>query len=244
MIETLPNTIFFQVNQWPQVDSHLTAKLYVGHAISNNIDESKLLRLDPDEKLNLNEQDSIILSSTLTSPMTITELFTKSYVDSLHEINRNRRDLSSVFNDQDKEFDNRKLTNLGSLVVNRNPNIDNEVSNKKYVEDSIREGSLLRFNQTLQDYLKVSVEKDTYNLTKYFIKQITDTTEINFPNIGSDLLQKWNIKCKNKNNDSKIGNFIKSTITNSPTGHSGVTPLPSLGNSFIYIENSPSNHGH
>ena len=28
-----------------------------------------------------------------------------SYVDGLHEINRNRRDLSSVSKDQDKEFD-------------------------------------------------------------------------------------------------------------------------------------------
>ena len=30
-----------------------------------------------------------------------------SYVDNLHEINRNRRNLSSVFNDQDDEFDNK-----------------------------------------------------------------------------------------------------------------------------------------
>ena len=44
-----------------------------------------------------------------------------SYVDNLHEINRNRRDLSSVLNDQDKEFDNNKLTNLDSITVNRNP---------------------------------------------------------------------------------------------------------------------------
>ena len=28
-----------------------------------------------------------------------------SYVDKLHEINRSRRNLSSVFNDQDNEFD-------------------------------------------------------------------------------------------------------------------------------------------
>ena len=34
-----------------------------------------------------------------------------SYIDILHEINRNKRDLSSVFIDQDIEFDNKKLTN-------------------------------------------------------------------------------------------------------------------------------------
>ena len=148
-----------------------------------------MLRLDPEEKLNLNEQDFIILNSTLASPKTIIELPTKSYVDSLHESSRNRRDLSSVFNDQDNEFDENKLTNLDSVTVNRNPSLDNEVSNKKYVDDSIGEGTLLRFNQTLTNYLKVSVGNDTYNLTKYDKIQITDTTNIKYPNTGGYLLQ-------------------------------------------------------
>ena len=41
-----------------------------------------MLRLDPDEKLKLDEQDSIIPNSTLTSPKTTKEIPTKSYVDS------------------------------------------------------------------------------------------------------------------------------------------------------------------
>ena len=40
---------------------------------------------------------------------------TKSHVDSAHENNRNRRDLLSVFNDQDIEFDENKKTNLDSI---------------------------------------------------------------------------------------------------------------------------------
>ena len=86
-----------------------------------------MLRLDPDEKLRLNEQDSVVLNSTLTLTKTINELPTKSYVDSLHESSRNRRDLSIVFNDQGNEFDKNKLTNLYSITVNRNPNLDNEL---------------------------------------------------------------------------------------------------------------------
>ena len=203
-----------------------------------------MLRLDPDEKLKLDEQDSIILNSTLTSPKTIIELPTKSYVDSLHESYRNRRDSSSVFNDRNNEFDNNKLTNLDSVTVNRNPSSDNEVSNKKYVDDSIGEGTLLRFNQTLSKYLKVSVGNDTYNLTKYDKIQITDTTKMRYSNIGSDLIQKWNIKCNNKNNQSRITDFIKSTKTNSPTDYSGATSLPPIGNSFMYIETSSNNHAH
>ena len=81
-------------------------------------------------KLKLNERNSIVLNSTLTSPKTIIELPTKSYVDSLHESSWNRRGLSSVFNDQDIEFDNNNLTNSDSVSVSRNPNLDNELSIK------------------------------------------------------------------------------------------------------------------
>ena len=236
----IDNVGWIKVNKWPRDAEHLTPRLYVDNAIH----ESSLLRLHRDEKLKLDEQDSILLDSILIPPNAIIELPTKSYVDSLHEINRDRRDLSSVFNDQDSEFDNNKLTNLDSITVNRNPNLDNELSNKKYVDDSIGEGTLLRFNQTLENYLKVSVGNDIYNLTKYDKIQIIDTTEIKYPNIGSDLLQKWNIKCNNINNISKVGDFIKSTKTISPTSFSGATSLSPIGNSFMYIETSSNNHGH
>ena len=61
-----------------------------------------MLRLDPDEKLKLDKQDSIILNSTLTSPKTIIEIPTKASVDSLSENDRKGRDLLTVFNNQDK----------------------------------------------------------------------------------------------------------------------------------------------
>ena len=72
------------------------------------VNESSLLRLDPYEKLKQDEQDSIFPNSTLTSPKTIIDIPTKSYVDSLHENRRKRRDLLSVFNDQDNEIDDKK----------------------------------------------------------------------------------------------------------------------------------------
>ena len=165
--KNLDNVRFFKVISFPAIPENLTAKTYVVQAISYGVDESPLLRSDPEEKLKLDEQGSLVLNSTLTSTKTIIELPTKSYVDSLHEINRNRRDLSSVFNDQDNEIDKNELTNLDSITVNRNPNLDNELAIKIYIDHSIGEGTIVRFNQTLQNYLKVSVENDTYNLTKY-----------------------------------------------------------------------------
>ena len=208
-----------------------------------SVDESSWSRLDPGEKLNLDEQDSIFPNSTLTSPKTIIEMPTKSYVDSLHEINRNRRDLSSVFNDQDNEFNNNKLTSLDSITVNRDPSSDNALADKKYIDDSIGEGTLVRFNQTLSNYLKLTVGNYTYNLFKYDKIQITDTTELKYPNTGGYLLQNWIIKCNDRNNNGKIQNFIKSTKTNSPTVYSGATSLPPIGNTFMYIETSSNNHG-
>ena len=113
-----------------------------------------------------------------------------SYVDNLHEINKNRREISSVFNDQDNEFDKNKLTNLDSVTVNRNPCSNNEVANKKYIDEELDKITIVRINQTLENYLKVSVGNDTYNLTKYDKIQITDTTIIKTGNNGGNLLQK------------------------------------------------------
>ena len=64
-----------------------------------------------------------------------------------------------------------------------------------------------------------------------------------YPNIGDSLLQRWNIKCNNRNNIAKVGDFIKSTKTNSPTEDSGATSLPPIGNSYMYIETSSHNYG-
>ena len=115
---------------------------------------------------------------------------------------------------------------------------------KKYVLDSIREGTILKFNQTFQNYLKISVGNDTYNLINYDKIQVTDTTELKYPNTGGYLLQNRVVKCNDKNNDGKIQNFLKSTKTNSANGFSGATSLPHHGNSFIYIETSSNNHGY
>ena len=57
------------------------------------------------------------------------------------------------------------------------------------------------------------------------------------------MLQNWVINCNDENNNGKIQNFIKSTKTNSPTGDSGATRLPPIGNSFMYIETSSGNNG-
>ena len=163
----LNNVKWIKANSFPTIPEHLTAKIYVDNALFDGVKEHSLSRLHPDEKLNLDEQDSILLNSTLTLPNTIIELPTKSYVDSLHESSRNRRELLSVFNDQDNEFDNNKITNLDSVTVKRNPTSNTEVSNKKYVDDSIEEGTIVRFNQTLPNDSKVSVGNNIYNLSKY-----------------------------------------------------------------------------
>ena len=221
----ITNARFIQVNQLPQIDSHLTAKLYVDNAISDGVNESSLLRLDLDENMT---QYSIILNSTLTSPKTILEIPTKNYVDNKFN------DSSIIKNTDHVDFNDKILDNVHSIKVNSYPTLDAQLTPKFYVDhfvlDCVDEASLLRldpkgkihygkldsifvntsvksprtiiklptksyvdslhgesersrrdlgldfydesstlvrFNQTLQNYLKVSVGNDTYNLTKY-----------------------------------------------------------------------------
>ena len=61
---------------------------------------------------------------------------------------------------------------------------------KIYIDDELDKNTFVRFNQTLQNYLKISVGSDTYNLTKYNKLSITDITDIKFPNTGRELIQK------------------------------------------------------
>ena len=63
------------------------------------------------------------------------------------------------------------------------------------------------------------------------------------PNSGQSPLQKWNLKCANKNYIAKIKTFLKSTTSTSPTSENGASSIPPIGWSFMYIESSGNNHG-
>ena len=231
-----------KVNYQPAVNEHLTPKIYV----DNKIDETSLVRNKKDNDFgnyNLTNINSITLNKQAEID---NEVITKAYVDQFHNDNeRIRRVLGLDFydessdlvnNNQDNNLNDKKLTTIDSITVNRNPSLDNEVSNKKYIDDELDKNTLLRFKQTLQNYLKISVGNDTYNLTKYDKIQITGTTIIQIPNVGGYLLQNWDIKCNDRNNNSKVQKFIRSTKTNSPTSESGATSLPPIGTAFMYIE--------
>ena len=245
----ITNARFIQVNQLPQIDSHLTVKLYV----DSSIDEVSLVRNNRDNDFgnyNLTNIYSITLNKQAEND---NEVITKAYVDQFHqEKERSRRDVGLDFynestdlvkNNQDNDPNDKNLTNLDSIKVIGNPNSDNELVNKKYLDDELDKNTIVRFNQTLENYLKVSVGIDIYNLTKYNKIQLTDTTIIKYPNNGGSFLQNWNIRCNDKNNNNKIQNFLRSTKTNSPTGDSGATSLPPIGDSFMYIETSSNNYG-
>ena len=99
-----------------------------------------------------------------------------------------------VKNKQENDFNDKKLTNTDSITIKRNPNSDNEVSIKKYIDDLLNKNTIIRFNQTLENF-KVSVRNDTYNLTKHNKIQIIDTTNMKTGNGGSYLLPSWRIFC-------------------------------------------------
>ena len=221
--------------------------------IDNIIDELSLVRNNKDNDFG-NYRFTNIHSITLNNePIHDNNVITKSYVDKFHTDNeRNRRDLGIDFynessdlvkNNQDNDFNDNKLTNINSITINNNPTDDNHVSNKNYFDDELDKNTIVRFNQTLQNYLKVSVGNDIYNLTKYNKILLTDITIIKYPNTGGYLLQNWNIKCNDKNYNGKIQSFLKSTKSSSPTGDSGADSLPPIGTAFMYIETTSNNHG-
>ena len=152
----ITNARFIQVNQLPQFDSHLTAKLYVDNAI----DEVSLVRNNQDNDFNnynLTTINSITLNKQAEND---NEVITKAYVDQFHQENeRSRRVLGIDFfdesndlvkNNQDSDYNDNKLTNIDSVTVNRNPSSDNEVANKKYIDDELDKNTIVRFNKTLQ----------------------------------------------------------------------------------------------
>ena len=131
--------------------------------VDNSIDETSLIRNNKNNDFgnyNLTNINSITLNN---HPINDNEVVTKSYVDQFHNDNeRSRRDLGIDFynesnilvkNNQDNDLNDNKLTNIDSIQVNRNPSLDYELANKKYIDDSIAENTLLRFNQTLTNYL-------------------------------------------------------------------------------------------
>ena len=245
----LENIKSVKVNYQPAHPNHLTPKVYVDSAI----DESSLVRNKKDNDFgnyNLTNINSITLNKQAEND---NEVITKAYVDQFHQDNeRSRRDLGIDFynesgdlvkNNQDNDFNDNKLTNINSITINNNPSVDNEVSNKKYVEDQLDKNTIVRLNDDSNDrYLQVHVNNTAYNLQIYNKTQIIDTTKLIFPNTGTDLLQNWKIICNNKLGEGLPSDFVKSTKTNSPTGLSGATSLPPIGTCFMYIETSANNH--
>ena len=97
----------------------LVPKSIIDEFVSTNIDEATLLRLDPDEKLKIAEQDYITLNSSLTSPKTI----------NIPISNQNL-----VRSNQNTDFQNHSLTNISSITLNNQAVNDNEVITKAYVD--------------------------------------------------------------------------------------------------------------
>ena len=221
--------------------------------VDSEIDQPSLVRNNQDNDFNNYNLTNINSITLNTQAIDDNQVITKAYVDQFHQENeRSRRDVGLDFynesnelvkNNQDNNLNDNKLTKINSVTINNNPTDDNHVSNKKYIDNELDKNTIVRFNQTLQNYLKVSVGNDTYNLTKYNKIQLTDTTVIKAGNSGGYLLQNWSKKCNDRNSNGKISAFIKSTKTKSPSDDSGAVSLPPIGNAFLYIETSSNNNG-
>ena len=99
--EDIANVRFIQVNQLPQVDSHLIAKL----SADNAIDESSLVRNNQDHKFDYYTLTNIIIMTLKTQAVFDNEVITKAYVDQLYQENeRSRRELGLDFFDESSDW--------------------------------------------------------------------------------------------------------------------------------------------
>ena len=246
----ITNCRFLSVNQLPQIDSQLTAKLYV----DSSIDELSLVRNNKDNDFNNNNLTNVNSITLNTQAVNDNQVITKAYVDQFHQENeRSRRDLGIDFfnessdlveNNLDNDFNDNKLTNINCITINNDPTDDNNVTNKKYIDDQLDKDTLVRLNDDSNDrYLKVNIKNSTYNLQIYNKILLTETTILKNLNNGGYLLPNWRIFCNDRNNNGKIQNFIRSTNTSSPTNNSGATVTPPIGNAYMYVETSSNNFG-
>ena len=151
--KNITNARFIQVNQLLQIDSLSTAKLYV----DNSMEEPISVRNNQDNDFNNHNLNYINSNNLNTQTVNDNQVITRSHVDQFHSDNeRSRRGWALDFyiesshlvkKNQDNDFKVKKLTKIDPMTVNRKPTSDNEVANKQYVDDSIRDGNVLRFNQ-------------------------------------------------------------------------------------------------
>ena len=95
----ITNARFFQVNQLPLFDSHLTAKFFV----DISIDESSLVRNNQDNDFNSHNLTNINSITLNTQAVNDNHVITKTYVDQFHQENeRSRRDIGLYFYDETK----------------------------------------------------------------------------------------------------------------------------------------------
>ena len=180
------------------MDSTIYESTLIRNSRSNDFDNISLCNIS---EINL-----------ISEPTDDNHVTAKSYTDFLSAIGRKRFDLSGVFTDQRKEFDNTKSTNLDSSTVNGKTLQDEKVSNRDYVDDQLDKNTVLGFNQILANYLKVSIRSTVYNFTKHDRKQSYYATNYKCPKTGGYLLQCWNMECKGRNINGKTKTFKNQQI--------------------------------
>ena len=139
-------------------------------------DEISLVTKNQNNDFNNYNSNNVNSYNLNTQSVNDNRLLTKTFVNKFHHFNeRSRRDLRMDFynksndlvkNKQVKSLNDNKITILDSVIVNKIPILDNELANRKHVDDEICKDTIVRFNQTLQSFLKVTVNGIVFNLRK------------------------------------------------------------------------------
>ena len=123
--------------------------------VDNTRDEPSLARNNQDKDFNNNNLTNINSITLKTQAVNDNHVITETYVDQIHQVNEQfGRDLGIDFDDESSDLvknneiidlSNIKLTNLDSNTVNWIPTSDNELGNKKYIDDELDKKNYSKF---------------------------------------------------------------------------------------------------
>ena len=206
----------------------------VKNKITNDFNDNKLLNV---KSIELNDEP-------INDTDAVNKLYVDNKTDNFSQTFDNSRNEHVLTSKGHIDMNNFNIENVRFMCIKYEPQVDCHPVILSYFNKHLDESTILRLNDDSNErYLQIRQGNTAYNLQIYNKAQIIDTTIIQNGNTGGYVLQHWLIECLDKKDSGKISNFIKTTRTSSPTGDSGSTTLPPIGNSFMYIETSSNNNG-
>ena len=132
-IKNLPNPI----NLTDATNKKYVDDKTINFVTNDNFDNNSIVRTNKDNDFKNNKIINLDSISTNRAPILDSEVANKLYLNDNFVTNDNFDNNSIVRTNKDNDFNNKNLTNINSVSINRDPILDLEVVNKLFLENTI-----------------------------------------------------------------------------------------------------------